>query len=358
MADRTRTVALLSDAADILLRAYRPILATTPPFMSVPPPPAPSSSPSPRPPADPRAAFLFATFRGETSPLGEQVHFALSEDGRRWTTLNRGAPVLLSTVGEHGARDPFLLRAHDGSGFFLLATDLSIHRDPDWTRAVRSGSRSILVWESPDLVNWSAPRLLPLAPDDAGCAWAPEAVFDDETGDYLVFWASTVARDSFARHRIWAARTRDFRHFGAPFVFIEKPRGVIDTTIVHDGDAYHRFTKDEALKTVTQETAPRLAGPWREVAGFSLARHEGFEGPQCFLLRPAADGRPPSWCLLLDHYAAGAGYQAFLTSDLASGRFEPADEFVFPYRFRHGSVLRISAEERLRLETAWSPLRF
>ena len=61
-----------------------------------------------------------------------------------------------------------------------------------------------------------APRLVKVAPDDAGCTWAPEAVYDEETADYFVFWASTTAGDDFAKHRIWAARTKDFRSFGKP----------------------------------------------------------------------------------------------------------------------------------------------
>jgi hypothetical protein len=315
----------------------------------LPPPSPPMVAPNSPSSSDESSSFLFATFRGEGSPLEEQVYLALSEDGRRWTPLNGGQPVLINPLGERGARDPFLLRARDGSGFFLLATDLSINRVPDWSRAVRAGSRSILVWHSPDLVTWSGPHLAPVAPEDAGCAWAPEAIYDEEHGDYLVFWASTTARDAFAKHRIWAARTRDFQTFGEAFVFIERAASVIDTTIVREGPAYHRFTKDEQRKTITQESAPHLSGPWDEVAAFSLAHLEGFEGPQCYPLACGGDGEAGAWSLILDHYATGAGYQPFVTHDLASGRFEPARDFVFPYRFRHGSVLRISGEEHRRL---------
>ncbi len=131
--------------------------------------------------------FLFTTFRGEETPLSEQIHLAWSADGRHWEGLNEGKPVLVSTLGERGVRDPFLLRAHDGKRFILLATDLSIHLNHDWKRAVQAGSQSIVIWESTDLVHWSEPRLVKVAAADAGCTWAPEAIYDEEMHDYLVF---------------------------------------------------------------------------------------------------------------------------------------------------------------------------
>lgn len=298
------------------------------------------------------AGFLFATFRGEETPLSEQVYLALSLDGRRWRALNGGEPVLVNESGERGVRDPFLLRAAGGGKYYLIGTDLSINRNPDWTRAVRAGSRSIVVWESEDLVRWSPPRLVEVAPADAGCAWAPEAVLDARTGEYLVFWASTTGRDAFAKHRIWAARTRDFREFSAPFVYIEGEAPVIDTTIVHDGRAYFRFTKDEKHKSVTLQTSPALEGEWREVENFTLRGMVGYEGPQCYLIEPASPNRPPVWGLIVDHYMARRGYQPYVTGDLASGRFDPAEGFHFPFPFRHGSVLPLDSEETSRLIAA------
>lgn len=296
--------------------------------------------------------FLFVTFTGEHSPMSEQVYFALSRDGRQWDALNDGKPTLVSNIGEKGVRDPFLLRSHDGKGFYMIATDLSIHLNRDWGRAQTAASKSLVVWESKDLVKWSEPRLVRVAADDAGCTWAPEAIYNEDTKDYLVFWASKTKSDNFAKHRIWAARTKDFRTFGKPFVYIEKPHSVIDTNIVHENGHYYRFTKDEDSKGIFMETSKKLKGPWKPVDGFSLAHLRGYEGPECYQLKPAADGKPAVWCLVLDHYARGAGYQPFLTEDLSSGKFEPGPGFTFPFRFRHGSILPLSEEEFARLESA------
>src|SRR5438045_1687373 len=76
--------------------------------------------------------FLFVTFKGEQTPMTEQIYFSVSEDGHTWTALNGAEPVLVSKVGEKGVRDPFLVRSKDGSKFFLLATDLSINLNHDW----------------------------------------------------------------------------------------------------------------------------------------------------------------------------------------------------------------------------------
>jgi sucrose-6-phosphate hydrolase SacC (GH32 family) len=296
--------------------------------------------------------FLFVTFKGEQSPMTEQIYFALSKDGRQWNALNGGEPVLISDLGEKGVRDPYLIRSHDGKKFHLVATDLSIHLNKDWKRAAQKGSKSIVIWESDDLVRWSKPRLVKVAPDDAGCTWAPEVVYDEDAHDYMVFWASTTRSDDFAKHRIWAARTKDFITFGEPFIYIEKPTTIIDTTIVRDGGKYYRFTKDEQFKAITMEASDKLMGPWQNVPDFSLSKLQGYEGPECYQLKPASDGKPANWCLVLDHYSKGKGYQPFVTEDLTSGRFEASPGFSFPFRFRHGSILPISAEEYDRLEKA------
>ena len=294
--------------------------------------------------------YLFVTFRGEQTPLSEQIYFAVSRDGRTWNALNESRPVLVSELGEKGVRDPYLLRAPDGKKFHLIATDLSIHLNRDWNRAVRAGSKSIVVWDSTNLVTWSAPRLVKVAPDDAGCTWAPEAVFDEDKKDFLVFWASTTQRDKFAKHRIWAARTPDFIRFSEPFIYIEKPWTLIDTTIVRENGSYYRFSKDEQFKSITMEVGAHLDGPWTDVTNFSLAKLKGYEGPECYRIKPAAAGKPATWCLILDHYSKGEGYKPFVTGDLSGGQFKAGDGFKFPFKFRHGSVLPISEAEYQSLE--------
>lgn len=301
--------------------------------------------------------YLFATFKGEQSPLSEQIYFVTSRDGRQWQALNDAKPVLVSTLGEKGVRDPFLIRAHDGKKFYLIATDLSINLNHDWGRATHAGSKAIVIWESTNLVQWSQPRLVKVAPDDAGCTWAPEAVYDEDRKEYLTFWASMTARDNFGKHRIWAAWTKDFVAFGKPFVYIEKPWTLIDTDIVREDSNYYRFSKDEQYKSITMEVSTNLMGGWKDVTNFSLAKIRGYEGPECYQIKPAAVGKPATWCLILDQYSKGTGYQPFVTEDLSSGQFKPGEGFVFPFRLRHGSPLPILTAELERLEKAYGAAR-
>ena len=305
---------------------------------------APAESPSGK------GGYLFTTFKGEATPQTEQIYFGLSQDGFHWDALNNANPVLISDIGKKGVRDSYLLRSHDGKKFFLLATDLSNNLNRDWHRATHAGSKSIVIWESDDLVKWSAPRLVKVAPDDAGCTWAPEAIYDEETKDYLVYWASTTERDNFAKQRIWSAHTTDFKIFSKPEIYIEESATVYDTDIIRNGEKYYRFSKDARNNAVTMEVADKLAGPWIDVSGFNLTATQHYEGPAAFqLAAPNAESGSGTWCLMLDH--PGKGYDPFMTTNLTSGKFTRSSEMKFPFVFRHGSILPLSADEYQRLKS-------
>ncbi len=302
--------------------------------------------------ADEGGGYLFATFRGEASPMTEQIYFMISEDGYDWQALNNKKPVLTSALGEKGVRDPYIIRSHDNKKFYLIATDLSIHLNPDWERAQTAGSQSIVVWESEDLVRWSTPRLVKVAPDNAGCTWAPEAIYDPEKKAYMVFWASKTADDDYAKHRIWAAHTQDFKTFSKPFVYMEKPNTVIDTTIVKEGDTFYRFTKDEKHKAISMEKSEHLMRGWKTLDNFSLKLLKGYEGPASFMTEPARDNQPATWSLLLDFYSKGQGYQSFETDDLSSGNFKEGKKMKFPFHpVRHGTVIALTKTEYARIKT-------
>jgi hypothetical protein len=297
--------------------------------------------------------YLFATFKTGNAIDSEQIYLGLSHDGIHWDALNNGNPVLISTLGEKGVRDPYLLRAHDGKKFFLIATDLNINLSKDWKRARTAGSKSMVVWESRDLIHWSAPRLVKIAPDDAGNTWAPEAIYDEETHDYMVYWASTTSADDHVRQRIWASHTKEFKTFSKPEIYIEKPASIFDTDIVREGDTYYRFSVDTSPgKDIIMESAPKLSGPWTDVPGYNLGALHGSEGPAGYQL-PSPDGTTPGkWVLLLDFSSSGHGYRAFTTPSLASGAYTPDNDVTFPFVFRHGSVLALTPTEYQHLRTA------
>ncbi|MDE7210463.1 MAG: glycoside hydrolase family 43 protein [Lachnospiraceae bacterium] len=292
--------------------------------------------------------YLFSYFVGNGINQ-ENIFFATSEDGFTWKDTNKGQPVLTTELGTTGIRDPFLLRSVEGDRFFIIATDLCIAKDGDWGKAQRAGSQSIFIWESLDLVNWSKPRLVKVNSDAAGCTWAPEAFYDELTGEYLVFWASRVATDNYAKQRIYYVKTRDFYNFTEPEVWIDYPFSVIDTTVVRDGSTYYRFTKYEDKSRIIMERADRLLGEWAEVESESLSAQEGVEGPGCFALHEKDQVDGNRFCLLLDHFV-GSGYYMMITKDLETAEFERKRGYSLPQkRPRHGTVIPVTRQEYERI---------
>ena len=102
--------------------------------------------------------YLFVTFTDGRED-GEQIYFAISKDGLHYKDLNGGNPILISDIGELGARDPFIIRdVWNPSHFYLIATDLRIANGKGWDVAQYAGSKSLLIWESEDLINWTKVR--------------------------------------------------------------------------------------------------------------------------------------------------------------------------------------------------------
>ena len=293
--------------------------------------------------------YLFAHFIGEQKD-GEQIYFSLSRDGLHWQDLNGGMPVLKSTIGEQGARDPFLIRSpwkgEDGKAkYYLIATDLRIEAGKGWQVAQYSGSRDMLVWKSDDLVEWQGPKAHTIGIEGAGCVWAPEAVYDQEKDAVLVFWASMVE----GKQRIYASYTKDFEKFEQPFLFLEKENHVIDSTIIQVAEGYYRYTKDETTKNIRIDFSKTLRPEdFKEVHSDTLAELFGVEGPEIFRFNDREE-----YCLIVDRFATGKGYLPMVTRDLSSGSFRILDdgEFVMGLtKKRHGGIIPITEEEYIRLE--------
>jgi hypothetical protein len=306
--------------------------------------------------------YLFAYFTSAAEDDGEQVRFArsLGPDPLRWEVLNAGRPVLHSTVGELGVRDPFLLRAAGLPGetarYYLLATDLSIaRRNPEtaWEDCIHAGSRSIVIWESTDLVSWSRPRLVEVAPPHAGNAWAPEATFDPATQSYLVYWASSFSpaaanSSNGPYHRMLCANTTDFRSFTPARTWIDRGWSVIDATVVEADGHFYRFSKDELsadssspdAKFITAERSETLDSPQYSMVATGLGRNGLVHGEGPIVVRGSEAG---SWFLFIDEFGLRR-YTAFTSDSLASKTWTPVAADM-PPGASHGSILELTPEE-------------
>ncbi|MFC0527751.1 glycoside hydrolase family 43 protein [Phytohabitans kaempferiae] len=311
---------------------------------------------------DPFTGYLMAHFTGE-SANGEQIYLAHSKDGLRWTDLNNGGVVLRSTVGTRGVRDPALVRSPNGDRYWIVATDLRIASGTSWSDAANRGSTSLVVWESTDVVNWSAPRLMNVAAGipGAGNAWAPEAIYNAATGDYVVYWATNSLRNGVTKHRIWYVRTSDFRSFTAPQLYIDRGsgQGIIDTQIVEVPGSVggYRYYRASADGHITIEGSNSILGSWTTIGNLS---HMGIsngtgggnvvEGP----MWAQFNGRN-EWALWLDQYATGRGYMPITSTNLGSTQnFRTRTDYAMGgNRKRHGSILNLTAAEETRVLGRW-----
>ena len=388
-------------------------------------------------------AYLFGHFIGEGTgktengqkiATGEQIFFALADVGQglhfkdmNGSTSNNLKPVLVSDVGECGVRDPFMCRSPEGDTFYLIATDLSVYVRGGWNnnagQATKTGSHSIILWESHDLVNWTHARQIPVARDDAGMAWAPEMIFCEETGEYYIFFSSTVLDDYskgvnskiLERDCVYYTTTRDFQHFGETKKFISNTkyqdnitsrnekdndainndyRKVIDGSAIKIGDYYYSACKDggnnedgggiriQRTASLIPEEQERPDGEFEEAVqwefvqnladvGFQFqsrnADNKCFEGPEWFFYNKddRKDPSVPEIGLMADFYAnTSVGYVPWATTDVedinnknGSWRIlESGADKDFSWDSqtkRHGTILRITAEEAERLKEAY-----
>lgn len=306
------------------------------------------------------SAYLFVHFKEKRTPDGEQVYFGLSLDGFHWETVNDGNPVLWSYEGDKGVRDFTITRTKENK-FVIMATDLSLsygmpyQYENSWEKVSRSGSKSLVMWKSDDLIHWSNQTMVKLGDDNFGCLWAPDIIYDKESGDYIIHWSSSHASNDFGPKSIYYTRTKDFENFSSPELLYRKEDGgpVIDSAMYEEEGKYYLFVKSEGTPAhVILLKSDHVTGPFTRVEAFDDCMENleagKYEAPTAFR---TADGQ---WCLMLDFYGCGAegqGYVPFLADSLAGGKFVRSDaSFSFPYGFKHGTVLSITDEEYERLK--------
>ncbi len=355
----------------------------------------------PAPAADETRAYLFPYFTGEGSPEDEKVRYAISNGNNAldWVTINDDQPVLQSDLGEKGLRDPFVLRSHEGDRFYMLATDLNAYRTGlDGSQVF--GSRYMEVWESTDLVTWSAQRHVLVSDAEAGNTWAPEAFYDERRGEYVVYWASNlypsgstdVPRDPGSTYnRMMYATTRDFVTFSAPRVWIDEQQpgwgnGTIDSTVMKEDGWLYRFTVTESsniprvdrTKDLTASITPGN-NPWKGEPGSAWEARQsrvGYgqtytgtsgrsiffdEGEGTTLFRPNTgdvNGDTGVYAFIDQApYYGGDGYVPFKASSLAAGDWTIVQNRNLPRSARHGTVLPITIAEYEAILARYQPDR-
>lgn len=324
---------------------------------------------------DYNGGYLWAHFDAEGGY--EKMFFGYSEDGLTWQKINKvdgvAKPVMVNDAegSDLGVRDPHIIRSAEGDRYWILGTDLHAEGGgaggSGWNQL--SASQNLVVWESTDLVNWSEPRLVYAGFDQAGCVWAPEAIYDDTTGDYVVYWSArdkSKADTSENALRVYVCRTRDFKSFSEPKVWLsedvdDKEVNIIDSSIVKDNGKFYRFSTsdwntvidvsdtldtEDVLDVRNGEKQSIPNGSWKRLVTRSGSSAAGFDSREGFTVYQLPDGR---WCAMGDH----SGYKAFVTDNLASGKFTEAKSEFVDGSFRHGTVMRLSKTEQARVLEAY-----
>lgn len=324
--------------------------------------------------------YLYASFiEPPLNAQGQQVYFASSDDGMNWMDLNDNEPVLTSTMGTGSTRDHYILRSPEGDRFYLLATDLNcVEAGKDWTDYAQRGSKSLMIWESDDLVNWSEQRMVQIADDDTGCAWAPEAIYDEITGEYVVYWSGEdidPESPDYGKKVVYASRTRDFYSFGEQqkFVMPTETDGVeagtsdsfIDTTMIQGSDGnFYRVTKYENVSPtrVFMDVSKYPLGEFTRVeTNLDEETFLGTEGPGWFKLNEDdAERLGKKYCLMLDGYNGpnkGVGFFPTVVDDLNNTNeinFERVTEnYSMRTSAKHGGIIQLTQEEYDRVNEAY-----
>ncbi|PWG59162.1 immunoglobulin-like domain-containing protein [Bifidobacterium catulorum] len=340
--------------------------------------------------------YLFAHFTGtEGRTTDEQIYFATSKDGSKWIdTHTNGNPVLTwdkSQTGnsrgkDDGVRDPYLVRSPEGDTVYLIATELSIHNRGGWgaAAATSTGSPNLIVWESHDMVTWSQPRAVDVASKipDAGMAWAPEAYWDNDKQQYMVYWAtaSDASNESGDHTNMYYSTTRDFVHFSDPVKWIDRTLSVIDTTMIKADDGYYYRVSGDTYLGIERSKNPyatttttggsltsmdgyyntgddpdqwTLVGTFGDLTGTGLTGRQ-LEGPELFFystddIQTNAAGKKMKYGLMWDQYSSGKGYTPYRSADLGStdkNDWGFASDVNFgSLKKRHGTILPITAAE-------------
>ncbi|MDE5635514.1 MAG: glycoside hydrolase family 43 protein, partial [Muribaculaceae bacterium] len=190
------------------------------------------------------AGYLFTYFTGNSMD-GEQIRFAVSNDGYNYKALNDNRPVIdskaISSTG--GVRDPHILRGVDGETFYMVVTDMVSGNGWD-------SNRAMVLLKSRDLINWdhSVVNIQKRYPGQGNLkrVWAPQTIYDNEAGKYMVYWSMKHGDGPDIIYYAYA--NDDFTDLEGdykPLFLPSNGKSCIDGDIVwHDG-LYHLFYKTE-----------------------------------------------------------------------------------------------------------------
>ena len=293
-------------------------------------------------------SYLFAYFPSNSD---ENLYYAISTDGFNYTPLNNGEKILNSWdfTMSGGIRDPHILRGEDGV-FRMVNTDMKSALG--W-----SSNRGIVMSKSTDLIHWTHstvhfPTRFPNGWSSVTRVWAPETIYDRETGKYMVYFSLLTSDDGTCNYDkvFYCYANDDFTDLeDYPVHLFDRGSATIDADIVFDetDQLYHMIYKNEGINSISHVSASRLTAEegqptgsqWGDFGGGIQQTNVAVEGGGIFRLMDSN-----TYVVMYDCY--GSGYYQFCTTTdwknytlvaqtTTSGKFTP----------RHGSVTLLHPAE-------------
>lgn len=293
-------------------------------------------------------SYLFAYFPNNND---ENLYYAISTDGFNYTPLNNGEKILDSWdfTRSGGIRDPHILRGEDGV-FRMVNTDMKSALG--W-----SSNRGIVMSKSTDLIHWTHstvhfPTRFPNGWSSVTRVWAPETIYDRETGKYMVYFSLLTSDDGTCNYDkvFYCYANDDFTDLeDYPVHLFDRGSATIDADIVFDetDQLYHMIYKNEGISSISHVSASRLTAEdgmptgsqWGDFGGGIQQTNVAVEGGGIFRLMDSN-----TYVVMYDCY--GSGYYQFCTTTdwknytlvaqtTTSGKFTP----------RHGSVTLLHPAE-------------
>lgn len=301
--------------------------------------------------AQEKVAYLFTYFTGN-EPEKEQICYALSDDGYNWTPLNNGKPVIASdTIALTGCvRDPHILRCEDGKTFYMVVTDMK--SSLGW-----SSNRGLILMKSTDLIHWQHTSIhfpTKFVKDwrYVQRVWAPETVYDKNSGKYVVFYSLLSPSNRYDKI-YYSYANADFTDISEPRLLFDDGRAAIDGDIVYnDKDGlFHLFYKSEAgggifqatTKSIIPEKGTKDGSQWQKLPDRVEQAKTAVEGVG---VCKSIDGN--SWIVMYDCYTRGY-YQFCKSADLNTFSIVQDTKTEGVFTPRHGTMIPITQAEKDRL---------
>jgi hypothetical protein len=286
--------------------------------------------------ADDVYLFTYFTRNGE-----DGLHLAWSEDGYKWEAIAGGRSVLKPEIGskEKLLRDPCIARGPDGTYHMVWTSGW-------WERGIGYASTK-------DFITWSEQREIPVMAHEPAArnTWAPEIVFDDAKGEFVIFWATTIperfpettgASEDQLNHRIYATRTADFQTFTPTELFYDPGFSCIDLTFLRADGKQWAIVKDETKfpdpkKHLRLATTASVQGPIGPLGEPFSPSGLWVEGPSAIKIG--------DWYFVYFEAYMKKHYCAMRSRDLQTWEDVTAQvQFIAPgtpERMKHGSVTAV-----------------